>query len=45
LGVRRVLPTTVPVNRRGERGLVMPGEMFEEDLAEMAAWALGGAKG
>ena len=45
LGVRRVLPTTVPINRQGERGLVMPGEMFEEDLAEMAAWTLGGAKG
>jgi len=38
LGVRRVLPTTVPINRQGQRGLVMPGEMFEEDLAELARW-------
>ncbi len=38
LGVRRVLPTTVPINRLGQRGLVMPGEMFEEDLAELARW-------
>lgn len=38
LGVKRVLPTTVPINRAGQRGLVMPGEMFEEDLAELARW-------
>ncbi len=39
LGARRVLPTTVAVNRQGQRSVVMPGEMFEEDLAELLQWA------
>jgi thiol-disulfide isomerase/thioredoxin len=39
LRVKRVMPTTVPINRFGQRGLVVPGEMFEEDLAELAHWA------
>jgi thiol-disulfide isomerase/thioredoxin len=38
LPVKRVLPTTVPIDRAGRVGLVMPGEMFEEDLAELARW-------
>lgn len=40
LAVKRVLPTTVPINRAGQAGLALPGEMFAEDLAEMAQWAL-----
>lgn len=39
LGARRVLPTTVAVNRLGQRSLPMPGEMFEEDLAELLQWS------
>lgn len=41
LPVRRVIPSTVPVSAQGEIGQLVPGEMFPEDLAQLARWALG----
>ncbi|MFM1988953.1 MAG: hypothetical protein RJA99_1910 [Pseudomonadota bacterium] len=37
--VRRVTPTTVVVDRRGRFVQAIPGEMFEEDVRELARWA------
>jgi thiol-disulfide isomerase/thioredoxin len=39
LAVRRVLPTTVPINRHGRIGQIVSGEMFPEDLLQLARWA------
>ncbi|MEI7444875.1 MAG: TlpA disulfide reductase family protein [Burkholderiales bacterium] len=36
---RRVTPTTVVVDRRGRFVQAIPGEMFEEDVMELARWA------
>lgn len=44
LGVRRVIPSTVPVNAYGRIGLRVPGEMFLEDLLQLGQWANGAAK-
>lgn len=43
LGVRRVIPSTVPINAQGHIGLRVPGEMFAEDLLQLAQWATGSA--
>jgi len=45
LPVRRVLPTTVPIDALGRIGQVVPGEMFPEDLLQLARWASGAARG
>jgi thiol-disulfide isomerase/thioredoxin len=39
LALLRTLPTTVGISRRGRVGLALPGEMFEEDVLEMARLA------
>lgn len=39
LALRRTIPTTVGVTREGRVGLALPGEMFEEDVLEMASLA------
>lgn len=39
LPVRRVIPTTVPISAQGEVGQIVPGEMFPEDLLQLARWA------
>jgi thiol-disulfide isomerase/thioredoxin len=39
LGVKATLPTTVAIRRSGRVGRPIPGEMFEEDLAELLQWA------
>lgn len=44
LGVRRVIPSTVPINAQGRIGLRVPGEMFPEDLLQLAQWANGSAR-
>ncbi len=39
LGLGRTIPTTVGIGRNGRVGLALPGEMFEEDVLEMARLA------
>jgi thiol-disulfide isomerase/thioredoxin len=43
--VRKAIPTTVPIDRQGRIGQVVPGEMFPEDLLQLARWAKGAAAG
>lgn len=45
LPVRRVIPTTVPISAQGQLGQVVPGEMFPEDLLQLARWALDTRRG
>ncbi len=42
LALRRTIPTTVGIGRNGRVGQALPGEMFEEDVLEMAHLAEGG---
>lgn len=44
LAVRRVIPSTVPINAQGRIGLRVPGEMFAEDLLQLGQWATGTPK-
>jgi len=37
LGLRRVIPATLPIGRDGRMGKAVYGEMFEEDLMEIAS--------
>jgi peroxiredoxin len=39
LSLRRVIPLTCVVDRRGRLREVIPGEMFEEDVMELQRWA------
>lgn len=45
LPVRRVIPSTVPISAEGEIGQVVPGEMFPEDLLQLARWTLDSRRG
>ncbi len=45
LPVRRVIPSTVPISAQGEVGQVVPGEMFPEDLLQLARWAVDSRRG
>jgi thiol-disulfide isomerase/thioredoxin len=42
LSQRRVIPLTATVGRDGRLKLVLPGEMFEEDVLELMQLAQGG---
>lgn len=42
LGLRRTLPTTLTIDRRGRPGLAIPGEMFEDDVLGLAELAMAG---
>jgi thiol-disulfide isomerase/thioredoxin len=42
LGLRRTIPTTVTIGRDGRIGLVLPGEMFEDDVMQLARLAEAG---
>jgi peroxiredoxin len=39
LSTRRVIPLTCVIDRSGRLREVIPGEMFEEDVLELARWA------
>lgn len=45
LPVRRVIPTTVPISVTGQIGQIVPGEMFPEDLLQLARWAVDSRRG
>jgi thiol-disulfide isomerase/thioredoxin len=42
LKLGRTIPTTLTLDRRGRRGLAIPGEMFEEDVMGLAKVAAAG---